>query len=286
MIKLRTKKKVHNRKYRTKKYKGGEKIELSLNNIFLPAPDNISLNNTDTLADIAINSLKMYNVNVSKEKLIDNFGVFVGLVKDAIKKYKFNSEQNFISESNQLLREFSKRYDNYELGVIINSLEYLIQTFNNYNNLDKNISKKEILDKTYEMVLKIHKEYDIEEEEFNSIYEKIEKNNRENQEFYDTIQKGGVAKLMGMMGKFGIVMGALPVITQIMTHNFHINIIEFITGNELMAKLKKILNKIMKKNIGERLKEKREKEKKKKEKDEEKLVPEKKNRNIKWWKEN
>ena len=115
MIKLRTKKKVHNRKYRTKKYKGGEKIDLSLNNIFLPAPDNISLNITDSLVDIAINSLKMYNIDVSKEKLVENFGVFISLVDDAIKKYNKNTGKNFINDNNQLLRDLSKNYDNYEL---------------------------------------------------------------------------------------------------------------------------------------------------------------------------
>ena len=195
MIKLRTKKKVHNRKYRTKKFKGGEKIELSLNNIFLPAPENISLNVTDSLVDIAMNSLKMYNVNVSKEKLLDNFQTFISLIDDAIKKYNKNRDNNFLNDNNQLLRDFSKQYDNNELGVVVNSLKYLLNTFKNYNTIDRNKVKRQILDKTYEMVMKIHEQYDKEEEEFNSIYERIEQNNRENQEYYDAIQKGGLTPI-------------------------------------------------------------------------------------------
>ena len=78
--------------------------------------------------------------------------------------------------------------------------------------------------------------------------------------YFDAYTKSG-GSIMGIMGKLGIVMGVMPVITQIMTNNFHINIIEFITGNELMSKLKKILSKVMKKTSSEKEKEKLEKEK-------------------------
>ena len=136
-----------------------------------------------------MNSLKMYNIDVSKEKLLDNFQTFISLIDDAIKKYNKNSDNNFLNDNNQLLRDFSKQYDNNELGVVVNSLKYLLNTFKNYNTIDRNKVKRQILDKTYEMVMEVHEQYDKEEEEFNLIYERIEQNNRENQEYYDAIQK-------------------------------------------------------------------------------------------------
>ena len=278
MNKLISKKKRYNNKKKTKKLRyysllnGGNKMQLNLSNLYLPGPSNLKLNRNDNLLRVAYNTLRTYNIKVNENDIQKHFTIFIKLVREAVKKINKNPTKDFSNDSNKLLNYFNQNYDYSEIAYLYIALKKLLNIVDSYNSLSSNKEKRKFLDEVYESNMKIHSQFDKEEAELDYIYNEIQIRKKEERQYNRQLKQqeianlsggfksqiGGLATFMKVFSKVGIAMGALPVVMQIMTHNFHINIIEFITGNELMSKLKKILNKVMKRTQLEILKDKEE----------------------------
>jgi len=252
-----------NGKYKSRKNNrilvGGNKYDLTLEKLYLPSPENLVLKTDDSILDLAYNTLQMYNVDVKKEDIKNNFMKYIGLVKDAVEKVNNNYEMDYSRDSNVLLKKFSENYNNYEMIELVGALDYSVSIFSEYKSLGENKGKRLILDKIYQKKMDMMKEIDKEDQEYQETFNKLNESLMSNEQFYDKydiniehkggaiVQKGGVASFMKAFSKFGMVMGALPIITQIMTHSFHYNIFEFITGTERENLRKKILKQVMNK---------------------------------------
>ena len=244
---------------------GGNKYDLTLEKLYLPSPENLVLKTDDSMLDVAYNTLQMYNIDITKDEIKRNFIEYVRLVKDAVEKVNNNYDMDYSKDSNVLLKKFSENYNNYEMIELVSALDYSVSIFSEYKSLGENKGKRHILDQLYQKKMDMMKEIDKEDQEYQETFNKLNESLMSNEQFYQKydinvehkggaivqhsktkVQQGGAA-LMKTIGKFGMVLGALPIVTQIMTHSFHYNIFEFITGSERENLRKNILKQVMNK---------------------------------------